>query len=483
MEKIKYITWIVILAFSGLLVNSCADFLDHEEDPNVPGSSQITEAVIFPGVCAQWLQCLRMSASGPLLWIVQKTSLTASPTGGELGGLIEAQGTGGFYQAYSTIIKHARDLKRLGAQNGNPNYQGIGELLEAYGWSSVTDFFGRVPYTEAFRFPEIIYPKFDEQQLVYSEIEKLIDSAIANLQNNSPQTTIRNEDLIYGGDISKWLKLAYSLKARYAMRLAYAPGKTKAGQADIVLAALANGMKSNADDAKLIHFDAVGQRGWAFEEQRGMPDGYIASVHMINSLKSTNDPRLPIYYTKDTHGEYRGNPMGIIYPQNNKPSFVSRTTYMVPTRPSVFMTYVECKFLEAEAHVFKGNYAAAKIAFEAAIRADMSSLLVPIPTETVDAFLAQFDFANNEETAQEIIITQKYMANFFETSEAYFDKLRTGYPIINWNQSYITAGRITVPRQMVLPNSATEVNPNAPPYNTLINRVWWDAKAITEEMR
>ena len=45
-----------------------------------------------------------------------------------------------------------------------------------------------------------------------------VDAAIEDLQK-SDLTSLSNQDLIYKGDASAWLKTAYGLKARYTMRL------------------------------------------------------------------------------------------------------------------------------------------------------------------------------------------------------------------------------------------------------------------------
>jgi hypothetical protein len=477
--KISIIGFFLIL---NLLMSSCTKFLDHQENPNSPGSSTITEAVIFPAVCAQWLQRLQSQIVGPLEWNLQQTVSNSGPTGGDLG-LMASNVTNQYFDAFSNILVQAKDLEGYAVKNGNTHYQGIAELLQAYGWASVTDFFGKVPYVESFQFPVIYHPHYDEQSVVYKAVEDLINKAITHLEDSKPQVIIGKEDLIYAGDLSKWTKLAYSLKARFAMRLSYAPGKTKAGQADIVLAALAKGMAATTDDAIFKHFDITGARGWAYEGQKGLSDGYIATIQNIKMMTTTNDPRLPIYFTKDYLGGYSGLQMGIIYAQNKKPSFVSRTTFMLPTMSSIFMTYTECKFLEAEAYIFKGNYTSAKISFELAVNANLKSL--GVPQATITAFLAQFNFANTEETAQEIVINQKYLANFYQTPEMHFDKIRTGYPIYDYTSCYTAnLGTIRLPRQMPYCQGEVDYNKNVPVYTgtAQTNRNWWDAKILGANM-
>lgn len=470
----KYI--ITLLCPVCFLFTSCEKFLDINEPPGSPGTGSIKESVVLPTLLAQWYGETAAQMGDLKWWVLQNTQETYSYGGWalEVNYLVT-------YTQWNTIggsLKNAIDVRRLAIQNGNKHYQGIAEVLMAWGWSSLTDYFGEIPYKEAFRFPEITNPKYDNQEFIYSEVEKLLESAITNLSDNSPQEAVRNADLVNQGDMSKWLKFAYGLKARLAMRLSYAPGKTKAGQAEIALNALANSLTSNADNIDFEHYNETGSIGWVYEGQRLSDFSYNGSIFIIDLLKELKDPRLEKIFDPGYNGEYFGWKTGEAVIGANIPSRVSRTKYLKADAPSILMPYTEIKFLEAEAQMFKGNMSAAQTAFEAGIRANLEYL--EIAPAAIDAYIAQFTLPSDEEAAQEMIITQKYLANFMGTPEVLWDHLRTGYPKFDYPTNISNVGNRTCPRKLPHPERETQTNANCPDYigtpNSPQNRVWWDTK-------
>jgi hypothetical protein len=57
-------------------------------------------------------------------------------------------------------------------------------------------------------------PAYDTQEQVYATILKLLDEAVTELGGNAGAKP-GQDDLIYQGDLGKWTRLAYSLRARY----------------------------------------------------------------------------------------------------------------------------------------------------------------------------------------------------------------------------------------------------------------------------
>src|SRR5207248_2705241 len=95
-------------------------------------------------------------------------------------------------------------------------------------------------------------PKYDDQKVVYAGIEKLLDEATTDLSSTTGRRPTNN-DLLFAGDMTKWVKLAKFLQARTQLRLAYAPGEDKAARANKALTALAGALQSNADDADFAY--------------------------------------------------------------------------------------------------------------------------------------------------------------------------------------------------------------------------------------
>ena len=118
----------------------------------------------------------------------------------------------------------------------------------------------------------------------------LFSTAIANL--SAPNTSIINkpgkEDLVYGGDVNKWIKAAYSFKARYQLHLSKINANTAATNA---LESATKGFNSNADDFQLV-YNSVNTNPW-YANQLGLNTGnisFLISNQLINAMNGKSFP-------------------------------------------------------------------------------------------------------------------------------------------------------------------------------------------------
>lgn len=113
---------------------------------------------------------------------------------------------------YQGTVKQCR-LIRSGIQVSNKDFMyGVSKIIEAHALGTAANIFGDIPYTEAAN-DDIPKPKYDDQVAVYASLQTLLDEAITNLQNSGVNSGIP-EDIYFGGSSSKWIKVAYTLKAR-----------------------------------------------------------------------------------------------------------------------------------------------------------------------------------------------------------------------------------------------------------------------------
>jgi len=117
----------------------------------------------------------------------------------------------GYWRIYSQLLADARVMVPLAEQQELFIHSGISKVLEAYVMVTLVDVFGDVPYSEAID-PNILNPKVDNDEDIYAAMFTLIDEAIADFNKVSLATP--ESDLFYGGDASKWIKLANSLKLK-----------------------------------------------------------------------------------------------------------------------------------------------------------------------------------------------------------------------------------------------------------------------------
>jgi hypothetical protein len=114
---------------------------------------------------------------------------------------------------YQSIAKQASVIREK--LPNNKSYSGITKIIEANALGTAAALYGDIPFSERANdaFP---VPKFDKQVDVYAGIQKLLDEAIIDLTAVSAAAVISN-DIFFAGKSTTWLRVAYTLKARYFM--------------------------------------------------------------------------------------------------------------------------------------------------------------------------------------------------------------------------------------------------------------------------
>lgn len=468
--------------YLGLLLaihfTSCEDFLDVNKDPDSPTESEMVESAYLPGVVAlQAFEGTGFASNWSSFWTLQMSN--DGDAGREESFILTPAGSNDMWRSYFNSLPNAKLMMELAATNGNYKYQGIGQILTAYQYASLTDYFNEIPCTEAHQFPNEMTPVFDSQELVYTKINEWLDDGIANLGRSEVQLSEpAQDDLLFGGDIDKWMKFAYSLKARYALRLSYAPGKNAAAQADLALAALVNAMETNADNADFAHYQGEGKQNYWYQYQINWTQNYylFPSIQFVEMMNVKDDPRRAVYFDALEDGSYLGLLSNTYYDSETNPASPVSESYLPSDRAQTFMSFVECKFIEAEAYVLKQEYANAESALTEAITADMSEL--GIADSDITTFIGNvLPLPQSIEAAQEVVINQKYLAMFIENSEPYHDYRRTGYPVLDIANNINNPAYPSAPVRLPYPYDEIQANgENVPSVNYVNDKVWWDNK-------
>ena len=159
-----------------------------------------------------------------------------------------------------------------------------------YTFHRVTDYYGPIPYFEAGE-PLASVP-YDAQDVIYDDFFKKLDASVKVLEGYAGSNAFGSFDLVYGGDVNKWIKFANTLRLRLALRASNAdPARAKA-EAE---AAVAGGvMELPADDALMVKSEA----GSDYNGLSGISvwNEFRMSASMESALKGYNDPRMEIYY-------------------------------------------------------------------------------------------------------------------------------------------------------------------------------------------
>lgn len=113
------------------------------------------------------------------------------------------------------------NLKQLQVLTDDPIYLAVGDVIKVACMHRVTDTFGPIPYSKIGLDGEISVA-YDSQKEVYTRMFEELNAAIEVFADNKANSFNASSDVIYGGNVENWLRLANSLKLRLAMRISYA---------------------------------------------------------------------------------------------------------------------------------------------------------------------------------------------------------------------------------------------------------------------
>lgn len=358
------------------------------------------------------------------------------------------------YYNLNTIINYASELQA-------PAYFGISKVMLAYTFMLASDAFNDMPYNEANKYFSGGMPEYDSQEVIYETINTLlvesmndINIAITNPGSIRPGP---DNDIIYNGDLTKWYRAARFLRLKATLRISHEDQNYNHALEYIN----DGGMFTGNNDNLMFYFevdDEYVNRFYYYDEN--VRDVRVGSK-IVNLLKNSQDPRLPVFIKPNGNYEYIGSEPGEL---NFAASFIS-DSIASRNSPMPLATYTEQKFIEAEVFLRTGNQGAADQAFKDAVIASL---------EQHDVYDENWvnENADIDNVTLEDIITQKYIALFLQP-EVWADWRRTGYPQLNAASGNVTQNKI--PRRYLYPESENFYNPdNVPQDIEVAQRVWWD---------
>ncbi|WP_181884986.1 SusD/RagB family nutrient-binding outer membrane lipoprotein [Pontibacter diazotrophicus] len=485
MKKYRFLH---LLLAVGLVLGSAAcdeDTLD-EVDTNPNSPEDVSVSLLMPQVT----MAVPTAVTGvDLAWY---SSVLVQHTTGVHGQMQDADRRSGLEDAtllnniwntiYFVVLPDLDAIIRKGSEGGdeagNWTHVGIAKVLKAYTLSTATDAWGPVPASEAGQGIENRRPAFDAQQEVYNQIHALLDEAIADLAKPAA-TNPGGQDFIYGGNAELWTKAAYSLKARYWMRLS----NVNTAAAQNALDAAENGFESAADNFTFNQYvaSAIGEHPWW--QEANDRSHHAVSESFVETLQTLNDPRLEamVAIVPDS-GRIVGAPSGtqtndqanVSFSDVTNPNNTATGPYVLsPTSPMPMMTYDELQFIRAEAHLRLGNTAEAFEAYQEGIRAAMMRQINP-SDEAIEDYLSNPALPQTATALSlENIIRQKWIAFFyFQPFEAYNDWRRTGIPeFVDEHPISPPPVRFPYPQAEIDANEANV--PDIRGIEIFTNPIWW----------
>jgi hypothetical protein len=233
--------------------------LDINTDPDSLSSSSGNLAARLPGM-QFWMGHTHQTTGFFTAMINQQITLSnrGADRYGSLAEWTAANATASTYPYQAFFVGAAgtfADVYAMAEKEGASHYMGVVKLFRAMGFMVMLDVYGEMPYTEALGVE--INPVYDDGKTIFNGALAELDEAIALLKQ--PQQggakTLKEGDAWNSGDVNKWIKLAYGMKARYLNNLSK---KSDLYNPTAILEALNNAPQSNADNTVINHEYANG---------------------------------------------------------------------------------------------------------------------------------------------------------------------------------------------------------------------------------
>ena len=386
--------------------------------------------------------------------------------------------SGGMYEVYYLYVFN--NTRRIIANCDENNQEGIAgtmRIVQVVGTMAATDAYGPLAYSSVINPVSDAEYAFDSQQKIYESMLDDLDKAISGLNSmdDVQKATLATYDTWGGGDPAVWVKIANTLKLRIALRLEKRMDEMKADGYDLKAIAASAAQNTLATYGKdIVIKDQSNELKRMFDWQ-----DCAMNANLVTLMVGMNDPRLPLYMTKNTQditnekGEV--TPAGTKYcgvrfasdmPQKGSAgSYGYKMSQWVGdyATPLPIFKAAESYFLLAEAALrgwisgdpksyyeqgirlsianevaYKGSYAGIDKISDADINAYINGttgqekLVDPGNTsrnaKAVNKLGVKWDNAASNEDKLARIQTQKYIALFPLSNEAWAEQRRTGYP-------------------------------------------------------
>ena len=391
----------------------------HPAPEVVPAYLQLSEAIMNTGFS---------TVSGDLAFYLSSLNEQNIGVGNnqlmkaELRNSIEWANSSTFNNVWSSTYGNLLNIQQMidkvenGVTGNEGHYDvlGIAQVLKVMEFGILTDMFGDIPYSEALKGQECLQPKLDAQKDIYADLLVTLDKAIGNLETavSEKLNNVKDQDLVFGGDMNQWLASAYGLKARYLIHQTAVDKSVLASAASAAQKAIDLGFTG----MKIKEFNGVTcDNPWsAFIWSRS----YIASsARVAKMMEATGDPRLNAY---TANGQAT-----LVEPGDAEAAKVMDgslgypTWYDLGSQPIHLLSQSEIYFILAEAQLRQGQDATE--AFQAAVTSAVTDILTIIGEDASGAG----DFAASlGKPTLKLLFEQKYLAQCVDEQVETYNDIR-----------------------------------------------------------
>ena len=450
-------TYIALIAGMLTLPAGCKDFLDVNTNPNAP--QEVTPNLYLAPII-HWMVTSPQFDGRFIGRYTQNWTVPASPTttwtrmGYDPSSDNAAQQ---WRDVYWSLGQNLVDMNAKAEAEQRWDLLGVGQILKAWGWQVLTDMHGEIIVKEAIDQTKFTF-NFDSQEYAYQEVQKLLESAITNLQRTDglvDAVYLARGDKLYGGDRAKWTKLANAMLAlnlnHYSNKSSYNPAA--------VIAAVDRSFAGNVDDPLLTYPNTQNDDINFWGRTRNNITLYRQTTFIVKLMNGDQfgvvDPRMSRMLAPAPNGQYTGLDINVAdfgalataarpnnfhgYPADGGIGLPGR--YLFDNKAKIpLMTYSQLQFIKAEAAFKAGDRATALTAYRNGIsthfdfvnarNSDNNQTPTQISAAEKDAFLAAPSVvpATSAGLTLSHIMSQKYIAQWgWGHNETWMDLRRYHY--------------------------------------------------------
>ncbi|WP_431209700.1 SusD/RagB family nutrient-binding outer membrane lipoprotein [Puia sp. P3] len=243
MKNLKYIILGAVLVMGSA---SCKKWLNVNTDPDNPNNQSVQLQNRLP-----WIEHFYQYTAGVTNYRtaciagVYYTNSTNPNTFSTTWQCTNANSTTSYQTFFVEVSSNLVDMYNTAKQQGAYHYMAAADVFTALGYMEMLDLYGEMPFTQAGTGNPS--PKPDDGKTIFNGCMAKLNEAIGLFGQAQASTapTFAAGDLWSGGDLNKWIKMCWGLKARYMLKLSK---KSDLYNADSILYCLSKGPQSNADN-------------------------------------------------------------------------------------------------------------------------------------------------------------------------------------------------------------------------------------------
>ena len=243
MKNFKYIILGALLVAGS---TSCKKWLDVNTDPDNPNNQSVLVQNRLP-----WIEHFYQYTAGVTNYRtsciagIYYTNSASPNTFSTTWQCTNANSTTSYQTWFVEVSSNLVDMYNSAQKIGAYHYMAAADVFHALGYMEMLDLYGEMPYTQAGTGNPS--PKPDSGKTIFNGCMAKLNEAISLFGQTqaSGAPTLATGDLWSGGDVSKWIKMCWGLKARYMLKLSK---KADLYNADSILYCLSKGPQSNADN-------------------------------------------------------------------------------------------------------------------------------------------------------------------------------------------------------------------------------------------